>query len=46
MAIIAYLRVSSTDQNLARQEDMAKAAGAEQIFKEKLSGKDTNRPGA
>ena len=44
MAIIAYLRVSSTDQNLARQEDMAKAAGAEQIFKEKLSGKDTNRP--
>ena len=44
MAAIAYLRVSSTDQNLIRQEAMAKEIGAEKVFSEKLSGKDTNRP--
>lgn len=44
MAKIAYLRVSTTDQNLDRQQDMAKAEGAEIVFAEKLSGKDTNRP--
>lgn len=39
---IGYIRVSSLDQNLARQlEDMK----LDKIFEDKASGKDTNRPG-
>ncbi len=34
MATIAYLRVSSVDQNLARQEEMAKTVGAEKVYSE------------
>jgi DNA invertase Pin-like site-specific DNA recombinase len=45
MAIIGYARVSSKDQNLDRQIDALTQAGAEKIFSDKLSGKDTKRPG-
>lgn len=38
MAKIGYARVSSTGQNLARQEELLKHAGAIKIFKEKQSG--------
>ena len=40
MSIVGYRRVSTTDQNLDRQDlgDVAK------VFEEKLSGKDRNRP--
>lgn len=38
MAKIGYARVSSTGQNLARQEELLKKAGATKIFKEKQSG--------
>lgn len=38
MAKIGYARVSSTEQNLARQEELLKKAGATKIFKEKQSG--------
>ena len=45
MAKIGYARVSSTGQNLARQEELLKNAGAEKIFMEKQSGaKIENRP--
>ena len=39
MATIAYLRVSSVDQSLDRQDIQA-----DKTFEEKLSGKDRNRP--
>ena len=40
MATIAYLRVSTVDQSLARQD----ITDADKVFEEKLSGKDRNRP--
>lgn len=41
-----YVRVSSTDQNLDRQQIALKNAGVDkkQIYVDKLSGKDFNRP--
>ena len=42
---VGYARVSSTDQNLARQIKALKVARCEKIFEEKQSGKSTqNRP--
>lgn len=41
---IAYLRVSSVTQNLARQEEEMKSYNIEKFFVEKASAKDTNRP--
>ena len=41
---IGYARVSTTDQNLDRQIEALKKAGAEKVFEEKMSGKSmTNR---
>ena len=41
---VAYIRVSTEEQNTARQEEMMKTQGVEKIFMEKISGKNTNRP--
>ncbi|MCT3316917.1 recombinase family protein [Lacticaseibacillus paracasei] len=41
---IGYARVSTRDQNLARQIEQLHVAGVKRIFAEKKSGKDTNRP--
>ena len=41
---IAYLRVSSVSQNLARQEEEMKKHNIEKYFIEKASAKDTKRP--
>jgi len=41
---VAYIRVSTEEQNTARQEEMMKIQGVEKIFMEKISGKNTNRP--
>ena len=41
---VAYIRVSTEEQNTARQEEMMKAQGVEKIYMEKISGKNTNRP--
>ena len=41
---IAYLRVSSVSQNLARQEEEMEKCNIEKYFIEKASAKDTNRP--
>lgn len=43
--IIGYARVSSVDQNLDRQRVALEAQGIQQIFTDKMSGKDLHRPG-
>jgi DNA invertase Pin-like site-specific DNA recombinase len=39
-----YMRVSTIDQNLGRQEQQLKDAGCERIFFEKVTGTKRNRP--
>ena len=41
---IAYVRVSTMEQNEQRQIDALKCRGIDRWFTEKVSGKDTNRP--
>ena len=45
MAKIGYLRVSTLDQNLDRQEDALQALNLDRTFSDKMSGKSTDRPG-
>lgn len=45
MLKIGYIRVSSDDQNLARQEKLMNDYGIEKIFKDIKSGKNTDRQG-
>lgn len=40
---VGYVRVSTSDQNPARQMELMKSLGVEKIYHEKISGKDTNR---
>ncbi len=42
--IIGYIRVSSEDQNPARQEKSLKEKGCTRLYMDKMSGKDRNRP--
>ena len=44
MANIAYIRVSTLEQNEGRQLEMMKAYNIDETFIEKLSGKDMERP--
>lgn len=41
---IGYIRVSSREQNTARQEELMKSLGVEKVYIDRLSGKDTDRP--
>lgn len=41
--VVGYARVSTKDQNLARQLEALDEAGCQVIFQEKLTGKDTER---
>ena len=41
---IGYVRVSSTDQNTARQEELMERLGVDKVYIEKVSGKNTDRP--
>lgn len=41
---IGYVRVSTKDQNEARQDKIMEELGVEKVFMDKLSGKDTHRP--
>lgn len=40
---IGYVRVSTKEQNTARQEELMKILGADKIYIDRMSGKDTNR---
>ncbi len=41
---IGYIRISTTDQNTARQEVLMMELGVEQVFIDRMSGKNTDRP--
>ena len=45
MALVFYARVSSKGQNLDRQLARAKEVKSDKVFTDKLSGKNTDRPG-
>ena len=42
--LIGYVRISSLDQNEARQSELMKLLGVEKIFIDKITGSSTNRP--
>ncbi len=44
MAHIAYVRVSTAEQNEARQIEALKKHGIDKWYTEKVSGKNMNRP--
>ena len=41
---IGYIRISSVDQNTARQEVLMQELGVDQIFIDRISGKNIDRP--
>ena len=41
---IGYIRVSTSEQNIARQEVLMAELGVEQVFIDKTSGKNMDRP--
>jgi DNA invertase Pin-like site-specific DNA recombinase len=41
---VAYIRVSTKEQNTARQDEVFGEMGIDKIFTEKISGKNRNRP--
>ena len=44
MANIAYMRVSTVEQNLGRQQEALEKHNIDKWFIEKISGKNTDRP--
>lgn len=41
---IGYIRISTVEQNTARQEVLMRELGVEQVFIDRMSGKNLNRP--
>ena len=41
---IGYIRVSTQEQNTIRQEILMESLGVEEVFIDRISGKNTNRP--
>lgn len=41
---IGYIRISTAEQNTARQEVLMKELGVDQVYIDKMSGKNTDRP--
>ena len=44
MMKVGYVRVSTKEQNTARQEILMEQLGVDKVYLEKVSGKNTNRP--
>ena len=44
MAVVAYIRVSSTGQSLEVQQQLMEEFGVDKVFAEKVSGTTQNRP--
>lgn len=42
---VGYVRVSTVEQNTARQETMMEQYGVERVYTDKMSGKSKDRPG-
>ena len=41
---IGYIRVSTQEQNIMRQEALMEALGVDEVYIDRMSGKNTNRP--
>lgn len=41
---IGYIRVSTAEQNTIRQEELMQELGVDEVFVDRMSGKNTNRP--
>ena len=41
---IGYIRISTVDQNTARQEQLMEQLGVDEVYIDHMSGKNTNRP--
>lgn len=41
---IAYIRVSTAEQNTIRQEELMRTLGVDEVYIDRISGKNTNRP--
>jgi len=41
---IGYIRISTTEQNTARQEVLMRDLGVDQVYIDRMSGKNTDRP--
>ena len=41
---IGYVRVSTAEQNTARQEELMRSLGVDEIYIDRMSGKNTARP--
>ena len=41
---IGYIRVSTQEQNTIRQEVLMEALGVDEVYIDRMSGKNTNRP--
>lgn len=41
---VGYVRISTKEQNTARQDVIMEQLGVERVYTDKVSGRDTNRP--
>lgn len=41
---VGYVRISTKDQNTARQDELMERLGVEKVYTDKVSGKNTDRP--
>lgn len=41
---VGYVRISTREQNTARQDVLMEKLGVEKVYTDKLSGKNTERP--
>lgn len=41
---VGYVRISTREQNTARQDELMKSLGVEKVYTDKMSGKSQERP--